>query len=92
MTIANITDFVIFGAHTDTKPLAGVAANTLFFEIDTGDIYKFTGGVWALFSGRAKQETLSNKTLTLPIISSISNSGTITLPTGTRTSCLAAPR
>ena len=29
--------------------------------------------------------TLTNKTLTLPIISSISNSGTITLPTGTRT-------
>jgi hypothetical protein len=85
VTIANITDYVIFGAQSDTKPLAGIAANTLFFEIDTGDIYKFTGGVWSLFSGRAKQETLTNKTLTLPIISSISNSGTITLPTGTRT-------
>lgn len=30
-------------------------------------------------------ETLTNKTLTAPIISTISNSGTITLPTGTRT-------
>jgi hypothetical protein len=30
-------------------------------------------------------QTLTNKTLTTPIISSISNSGTVTLPTGTRT-------
>jgi hypothetical protein len=30
-------------------------------------------------------QTLTNKTLTAPIISTISNSGTITLPTGTRT-------
>jgi hypothetical protein len=30
-------------------------------------------------------QTLTNKTLTSPIISTISNSGTITLPTGTRT-------
>lgn len=30
-------------------------------------------------------ETLTNKTLTAPVIASISNSGTLTLPTGTRT-------
>ena len=36
-----------------------------------------------LFSGTTK--TLTNKTLTTPIISSISNSGTITLPTSTDT-------
>lgn len=30
-------------------------------------------------------QTLTNKTLTTPVISTISNSGTITLPTGTRT-------
>jgi len=30
-------------------------------------------------------QTLTNKTLTLPVISSISNSGTLTLPTGTDT-------
>lgn len=30
-------------------------------------------------------QTLTNKTLTAPVISTISNSGTITLPTGTRT-------
>lgn len=30
-------------------------------------------------------QTLTNKTLTLPVIASISNSGTVTFPTGTRT-------
>jgi hypothetical protein len=34
---------------------------------------------------RTSTDTLTNKTLTLPVISSISNGGTITLPMGTRT-------
>ncbi len=37
------------------------------------------------FATLAGSETLTNKTLTTPVISSISNSGTVTLPTGTRT-------
>ena len=35
--------------------------------------------------GRATTDTLTNKTLTAPVISSISNTGTITLPTSTDT-------
>ena len=35
--------------------------------------------------GRATTDTLTNKTLTTPVISSISNTGTITLPTSTDT-------
>lgn len=35
--------------------------------------------------GRATTDTLTNKTLTTPIISSISNTGTLTLPTATTT-------
>ena len=35
--------------------------------------------------GRATSDTLTNKTLTSPVISSISNTGTITLPTSTDT-------
>lgn len=35
--------------------------------------------------GRTSTDTLTNKTLTSPVISSISNSGTITIPTGTDT-------
>lgn len=34
---------------------------------------------------RTGSQTLTNKTLTLPVISSISNSGTVTIPTGTDT-------
>lgn len=78
MAITQITDFVIFGNATDTKPLAGVPTQSLFFEIDTGRTYKFTGGVWSLFSGDIKPETLTNKTLTTPVISQIKN-GTFTL-------------
>ncbi|MDP6586001.1 MAG: hypothetical protein QF535_15225, partial [Anaerolineales bacterium] len=35
--------------------------------------------------GRATTDTLTNKTLTSPVITSISNSGTVTLPTGAET-------
>jgi hypothetical protein len=35
--------------------------------------------------GTTDSQTLTNKTLTLPVIASISNSGTITIPTGTDT-------
>lgn len=35
--------------------------------------------------GTTNTQTLTNKTLTAPVISSVSNSGTVTLPTGTQT-------
>lgn len=34
------------GLHTDEKPI-DVAVNSLFFELDTGDFYYFTGETWA---------------------------------------------
>jgi len=43
-----------------------------------------TAGGWALVNV-ASVQTLTNKTLTAPIISTISNSGTLTLPTSTDT-------
>lgn len=88
MTISQITNYVIFGTQSDTKPLTSIPTQTLFFEIDTGRTYKYTGGVWSLFSGDNKQETLTNKTLVTPIIAAIkTNSGanTVTLPTTTDT-------
>ena len=42
-------------------------------------------GVSGNIVGTTDTQTLTNKTLTLPIIASISNSGTVTIPTGTRT-------
>ena len=90
MAITQITDYVIFGTATDQKPLAGIPTQSLFFEIDTGRTYKFTGGVWSLFSGDNKAETLTNKTLTLPTIASIkSGTGTLTLPTNTSDTLVA---
>ena len=35
------------GLHDDTKPTEDVAENDLFLELDTGDVYYFTGETWA---------------------------------------------
>jgi len=61
--------------------------------VDASDILQFNGTVNATgltvntvsVATLSGSETLTNKTLTTPIISSISNSGTVTLPTGTVT-------
>jgi hypothetical protein len=39
------------GLSTDTKPTEGIAENSLFLELDTGDIYYFTGATWAKVGG-----------------------------------------
>ena len=53
--------------------LAGTDSTTITFQgTDT-------------YVGRTTTDTLTNKTLTTPVIASISNSGTITIPTGTDT-------
>ena len=39
------------GLSTDTKPTELVGANSLFFELDTGDFYYFTGSQWAKVGG-----------------------------------------
>lgn len=56
--------------------------------IGTGDMTKAVYDAAAVSEqlvGRTATQTLTNKTLTTPIISSISNTGTITLPTATDT-------
>lgn len=85
MTVSYIGNSIYLGLDADTKPTTGVATNSLFIETDTGEISKYNGSSWDLIVGRTKTETLTNKTLTSPIISTISNTGTITLPTATTT-------
>jgi len=38
------------GLSTDTKP-TNCSANSLFFELDTGDFYYYTGEHWAKVGG-----------------------------------------
>lgn len=39
------------GLSTDTKPTEGVGVNSLFLELDTGDVYYFDGEEWAKVGG-----------------------------------------
>ena len=43
----------LLGVSTDTKPTVDIELNTIFVELDTGDIYYFTGTTgseWAKFA------------------------------------------
>lgn len=71
LTIANNGSLITSGGHSLT-----------FTTIGTTTVTLPTSGTLATVAGT---ESLSNKTLTSPIISSISNTGTLTLPTSTDT-------
>lgn len=46
--LARATNYFEFeGTSLDTKPTDKVGVNSKFYELDTGDIYYFTGEVWA---------------------------------------------
>lgn len=64
-----------------TVTISGAYALTLTLTNTTGVTLPTTGTLSTL----AGSETLTNKTLTFPVIATISNSGTVTLPTGTVT-------
>lgn len=85
-TVAAVNEFRIVNSISGTAPSIEAAGNDANININL--VPKGTGRVQvsgvnvATISGT---ETLTNKTLTTPIISSISNTGTITLPTSTDT-------
>lgn len=62
MTIQRITNSLLYGLSSDTKP-TNYATNTVWNEIDTGNIYTWNGSTWVLFNGASKTETLSNKNI-----------------------------
>jgi hypothetical protein len=69
------------GSQTLSNKTINLSSNTL-----TGTLAQFNTALSNDdFVGIAATQTLTNKTLTTPIISSISNSGTQTIPTGTGT-------
>ena len=64
----------------------------LYWNNSVNTLYVWTGSAWTQaaftasgFATLTGTETLTNKTLTAPVISSISNTGTLTLPTSTDT-------
>jgi len=61
----------------------GAPTSTLYFSFDGNSWVEI--GTGTDFVRTAATQTLTNKTLTSPIISTISNTGTVTLPTATTT-------
>lgn len=49
-------DYQIKGLSTDTKPTAGIAVNSLFLELDTGEFYYFDGEGWQIVGGSEEEE------------------------------------
>jgi len=78
------------GTETLTNKTIDSANNTITLDLSegtlTGTLSEFNSALSdGLFASLAGTETLTNKTLTSPIISTISNTGTLTLPTSTDT-------
>ena len=46
------TDYVeLEGISDDNKPTEGIGVNSKFYELDTNDVYYFTGETWAKVGG-----------------------------------------
>ncbi len=87
-------------AATDTVAFNGTVSTDIVFEGSSADSFETTlrpgnpsadivltlpSDATTTLVGLTNTQTLTNKTLTSPVISTISNSGTVTVPTGTRT-------
>lgn len=90
-TLTNATGLPISGITASTSSPIGVGTIELGHATDT-TISRASAGVVAIEGVNVVTETatqtLSNKTLTSPVISTITNTGTLTLPTSTGTLAL----
>ena len=75
--------FASTGAR-DTALTSVLAEGMQCYIVGTGGFY-YNGSAWVANVTASSTNTLTNKTLTSPIISTISNTGTLTLPTSTDT-------
>lgn len=67
-------------------PTLSVAQGSVYLRSDGLPYYNTNGTTgWDALVGATASQTLTNKTLTTPVISSISNTGTLTLPNSTDT-------
>jgi len=90
-TLTNATGLPVSGITASTSTAIGVGSIELGHATDT-TIARASAGVVTIEGVNvvttSSTDTLTNKTLTSPIISSISNTGTLTLPTTTGTLAL----
>jgi hypothetical protein len=49
--LPTISNHLLYGLSTDTKPTTGYSTNSLFVESDTGSVYYWSGSSWNLFTG-----------------------------------------
>ena len=45
-------NYEFLGLSTDQKPIEGVALNSIYYEIDTGNFYQFNGTFWVLYRSK----------------------------------------
>lgn len=93
VTLTNGTGLPVSGITASTSDAIGVGTIELGHATDT-TISRVSAGLVAVEGVNVVTETatqtLSNKTLTTPVISSITNTGTLTLPTTTGTLALTS--
>jgi hypothetical protein len=93
VTLTNGTGLPVSGITASTSTAIGVGSVELGHATDT-TIARASAGVVTIEGVNvvttSSTDTLTNKTLTTPIISSISNTGTLTLPTTTGTVALTS--
>ena len=92
ITTGNLSDITDIGVFTSTITMEGSTADAHELTISAGDptadrTATFPDATGTVVLDSATQ-TLTNKTLTNPVISTIVNSGTLTLPTSTGTIAL----
>jgi hypothetical protein len=93
ITTGNLSDITDIGVFSSTITMEGSTANDFELTLSAGDptadrTLTFPDATDTLV-GRATTDTLTNKTLTTPVISSITNgAATLTLPTSTGTIAL----
>ena len=91
VTLTNATGLPVSGITASTSSAIGVGSVELGHATDT-TIARVSAGVVSIEGVNvvttSSTDTLTNKTLTSPVISTISNTGTLTLPTSTGTLAL----